>query len=99
MEIKIKSIHFDATTALEQFIEKKVSKLSQFYDGILEAEVILKVIKPEVALNKEAQLKLRVAHSEMFASKVSDTFEQSVDDAVDALQKQLLKFKEKTQAK
>lgn len=99
MEIKIKSIHFDATTALEQFIEKKVSKLSQFYDGILEAEVILKVIKPEVALNKEAQLKLRVAHSEMFASKVSDTFEQSIDDAVDALQKQLLKFKEKTQAK
>jgi ribosomal subunit interface protein len=99
MEIKIQSIHFDATSALEQFIEKKVSKLTQFYDGILEAEVILKVIKPEVAMNKEVQLKLRVAHSEMFASKVSDTFEQSVDDAVDALQKQLLKFKEKALAK
>ena len=35
----------------------------------------------------------------MYASKISDTFEQCVDDAVEALQKQLLKFKEKNQLK
>lgn len=99
MEIRIQSIHFDATSALEQFIQKKVTKLTQFYDGILEAEVILKVIKPETALNKEAQVKIKVSHTEMYAAKVSDTFEQSVDDAVEALQKQLLKFKEKNQPK
>jgi ribosomal subunit interface protein len=99
MEIRIQSIHFDATLALEKFIEKKVSKLAQFYDGILEAEVILKVIKPETAMNKEAQVKIKVSHTEMFASKISDTFEKSVDDAVEALQKQLLKFKEKNQVK
>ena len=99
MEIRIQSIHFDATVALEQFIQKKVKKLSQYYDGILEAEVILKVIKPETALNKEAQIKIKVSHTEMYASKINDTFEQSVDDAVEALQKQLLKFKEKNQPK
>lgn len=99
MEIKIQSIHFDATEALEKFIEKKVSKLTQYYDGILQAEVIMKVVKPETAMNKEVQVKLAVSHSEMFASKVSDSFEKSVDDAVDALQKQLLKFKEKSQPK
>jgi ribosomal subunit interface protein len=99
MEIRIQSIHFDATSALEKFIEKKVSKLSQYYDGILQAEVTLKVVKPETALNKEVQIKLTVSHSDMFASKVSDTFEESVDDAVDALQKQLVKFKEKSQSK
>lgn len=99
MEIKIKSIHFDATASLVAFIEKKVGKLSQFYDGILEIEVILKVVKPEAAMNKEALVKVFVAQSEMFASKTSDTFEQSVDEAVDALQKQILKFKEKSQVK
>jgi ribosomal subunit interface protein len=99
MEIRIQSIHFDATAALEKFIEKKVSKLEQFYDDILEAEVILKVVKPESALNKEAQLKIKVSGTEMYASKLSDTFEESVDDAVEALQKQLLKFKEKSRAK
>lgn len=99
MEIRIQSIHFDATVALEKFIQKKVVKLEQFYDDILEAEVILKVVKPETALNKEALVKIKVSGSELFASKLSDTFEESVDDAVEALQKQLIKLKEKSRAK
>lgn len=99
MEIRIQSIHFDATAALEKFIQKKVAKLEQFYDNILEAEVILKVVKPETVLNKEAQVKIKVSGSELFASKVSDTFEESVDVSVEALEKQILKFKEKTRAK
>ena len=31
MEIRIKSIHFDATEKLEAFIEKKVSKLEKIF--------------------------------------------------------------------
>ena len=46
MDIKIKAIHFDATEKLEAFIQKKVSKLEQFYEGIIMADVALKVIKP-----------------------------------------------------
>ena len=99
MGIKIQSIHFDASNALEKFIQKKVSKLEVFYDDILETEVILKVIKPETALNKEALVKVKISGSELFASKVSDTFEESVDEAVDALQKQLIKIKEKGRPK
>jgi len=99
MEIRIQSIHFDATVALEKFIQKKVAKLEQYYDDILEAEVILKVIKPETVSNKEALVKIKVSGNELFASKISDTFEESVDVSVEALQKQLLKFKEKNRAK
>ena len=99
MEIKIQSIHFDATEALEKFIQKKVAKLEQFYEDILEAEVVLKVVKPETVLNKEALVKIKVSGNELFASKLSDTFEESVDVAVEALEKQLLKFKEKSRAK
>jgi len=99
MEIKIQSIHFDATAALEKFIQKKVVKLEQYYDDIMDAEVILKVVKPETVMNKEALVKIKVGGNEMFASKVSDTFEESVDVSVEALQKQLIKFKEKTRAK
>ncbi|MCE5174599.1 MAG: ribosome-associated translation inhibitor RaiA [Bacteroidales bacterium] len=99
MEIRIQSIHFDATVALEKFIQKKVAKLEQYYDDILEAEVILKVIKPETVSNKEALVKIKVSGNELFASKISDTFEESVDVSVEALQKQLLKFKEKIRAK
>ena len=39
MEIKIKSIHFDATEKLEQFITKKVEKLVKHYEEIALVEV------------------------------------------------------------
>ncbi len=99
MEIRIQDVHFDATEALKSFIQKKVSKLDQYYDGILSAEVTLKVVKPETATNKEAQIRLAVAGQDLFASKTSDTFEESIDADVDALQKQLMKFKEKMRSK
>lgn len=55
--------------------------------------------KPETFQNKEASIKLKIKSGELFAEKVSDTFEESVDSCVEALSKQLLKFKEKTRAK
>lgn len=99
MEIRIQDVHFDATEALKSFIQKKVSKLEQYYDGIIAAEVTLKVVKPETAANKEAQIRLVVAGQDLFASKTSDTFEEAVDANVEALQRQLMKFKEKIRAK
>ncbi len=99
MGIRIQSIHFDATKALEQFIQKKVSKLEVFYGDILDTDVTLKVVKPETAQNKEALIKVKISGSELFASKVSDTFEESIDTAIEALQKQLIKIKEKSRTK
>ena len=52
MDVRIQAIHFDATAQLEAFIQKKVSKLEQYFDGIILAEVTLKVVKPETVKNK-----------------------------------------------
>ncbi len=95
MDIKIQSIHFDATTQLEAFVQKKVSKLEKYYDNILEAEVILKVIKPETAQNKNASVRLNVKNADLFAEKTADSFEEAIDACTEALEKQLKKQKEK----
>ena len=95
MEVRIQSIHFDASEKLQEFIQKKVAKLEKFCDDIKKVEVSLKVVKPETAMNKEAGIKVLALNSEFFAEKVSDTFEESVDVCVDALSKQLIKAKEK----
>lgn len=99
MDIRIQAIHFDATNQLEAFIQKKVSKLEQFFDGIILAEVTLKVVKPETANNKQAAILLNIKNGDCFAEKVNDTFEGAVDECVIALEKQLMKFKEKIRAK
>lgn len=96
MEIRIKAIHFDATAKLEEFINKKAQKLARRNEAVTEFDVTLKVVKPETAMNKEAAIKLTVPNSEdLFASKVADTFEEAVDLAIDALDRQLVKLKEK----
>jgi putative sigma-54 modulation protein len=98
MEIRIQAIHFDAAERLEAFIQKKVSKLEQFHDGILSAEVVLRVIKPESAQNKQVRIRLMIKNNDCFAEKASDTFEKAIDDAVVALEKQLVKNKKKIRA-
>jgi ribosomal subunit interface protein len=99
MEMRIQSIHFDASEQLGAFVQKKVSKLEQYYDGILLTEVIMKVIKPEVTLNKNVLVKVKVKNGELLAEKTANSFEEAVDECVDALSKQLVKHKEKAKAK
>ena len=95
MELTIQSVNFDATDQLKAFIEKKIKKLERFSDDIIQAEVILKVIKPETAKNKDAAVKLKLRHSEAFANKTADTFEEAIDLCVVAIEKQIFKTKEK----
>ncbi len=99
MEIRIQSIHFDATEQLQAFIQKKVTKLEKYSEEIRKVEVVLKVVKPETSLNKEAAIRVFVPNDELYAEKVCDTFEEAVDTGLEALAKQLVKYKEKLRRK
>ncbi len=95
MEIKIQSIKFDATEKLQAFIEKKVAKLEKAYEDVKNVEVQLKVVKPATAMNKETSLAVAVPGTTLFVDKTCDTFEEGIDQCVDAMKVQLTKFKEK----
>jgi putative sigma-54 modulation protein len=100
MNIKVNSVHFTADQKLVDFVNKKVSKMDTFFDGILSAEVSLKVDKPESSNNKISEIKLSLPASDyLFARKQADTFEEATDLAVDAIRSQLKKHKEKIRTK
>ena len=99
MELRIQSIHFDATEKLHAFIQKKVEKLAKNNEDVIKAEFILKVVKPETAKNKETVLNVQVPGAELHADKTCDTFEEGVDLCVDVMLRQLEKHKEKQRAK
>ena len=94
MDIRIQAIHFDATEQLKAFIQKKLEKLTRFADDIQAAEVVLKVVKPEVSNNKEASIKLKVNGVDFFVDKTGNSFEESVDLCIDVLKRKLEKHKE-----
>jgi len=100
MNIQVNTVHFTADQKLTDFVTKKVTKLDTYFEGILSAEVILKVVKPEKAKNKIAEIKLSIPGTDyLFAEKQADSFEEAVDTAVDAIRRQLTKFKEKVKDK
>ncbi len=93
MEIKIKSLKFDADQKLVAFVEKKVSKLEKFYDGLETADVILSLLpEPE---NKNAKIQLHVPGQELIVEKNAKTFEDAITECADAMKEKLTRFKEK----
>lgn len=90
MEVNIKAIHFETSSALEDFINKKSEKLLRRYPAVSVFDYTLKVVKPETSMNKEATIKVVVPQYEDFvASKIADTFEEAVDLGLDAIERQL----------
>jgi putative sigma-54 modulation protein len=100
MNIKVNSVHFTADQKLIDFVNKKVGKMDLFFDGIINAEVSLKIDKPETANNKITEIKLSLPATDyLFARKQADTFEEATDQAVDAIRIQLKKVKERLRSK
>ena len=95
MKVQIQSIHFSADSKLEAFIQAKLDKLETFYDRIIDADVFLKVDKDDAKENKEVEIKLNVPGNKMFSKQKAHSFEAAVDEATEALRRQLKKFKEK----
>lgn len=95
MNIRINSLRFSPTQQLESFVESKVSKLDQYNDEIIGAEVFLKLENTQDEANKVAEIRLEIPGNELFAKKQSKSFEESTDTAIDALIKQIAKVKKK----
>jgi len=97
MNIKINSVHFSADIKLEEYIQEKVSKLFQYSDDILGADVHLTLEKSQSKNfdSKVSKIKLEIPGYDLFAEKKSSTFEEATDLAVTALKTQLQKRKGK----
>lgn len=95
MNIKINSVHFKADGKLETFIKDRLQKMLSFYEGIINSEVILKLVNTESRDNKMVEIRLVIRGYDLFAKKQARSFEEATDQATEALKKQLIKHKEK----
>lgn len=94
MDIRIQAIHFDASQKLVDFINRKADRLVRRFSTISLIDVTLKVVKPETAMNKQAVIRATVPQQDdVVADKTADTFEEAVDLALEALERQLEKLK------
>ncbi len=95
MNVQIQSVKFDADQKLIEFVEGKIAKLERFADRSTGAEVILKLDKDHEKGNKVATITLRVPGDDLVSERRAKRFEEAVDEAIDAIKKQLEKAKDK----
>ena len=95
MNIQIHSVRFDADKKLIDFVHQKLEKVSQLGEDIVNAEVYLRLDKDIEKENKITEIKLELSGGALFARKQSKTFEEATDEAIDALKKQIAKYKQK----
>lgn len=94
MTVHIQAIHFEIAERLTDFINKKAERLGRHYPDIDNFDVTLKVVKPETSMNKEATIRVTMPGSyEMVGNKIADSFEEAVDTAITAIERQLEKKK------
>ena len=94
MKISVQSIGLTPHAQLEEHIEKKLSKLENYYDKIIECKVFLKVENKSDKENKTAEILLAVPGDDIVVKKTSSSFEESLDQCAEVAKKLLIKKKE-----
>ncbi|MRT18010.1 ribosome-associated translation inhibitor RaiA [Vitellibacter sp. q18] len=98
MKVNVQTPNFAAKDELLVFIEKRLSKLEQFYDRIVFADVFLKVQKTSEKENKAVEVLLSVPGDDIMVKKEAKSFEKATDEAARSLERQLKKRKQKQRA-
>ena len=99
MQVQVQSVNFDADQKLVQFIKQRISKLSIFFDNIIDAEVYLKIDRANTIDNKIVEIKLNIPGRDLFAKKQCKSFEEATDETVEALRRQIKRHKGKLYVK
>lgn len=95
MKVNINSVHFKADKKLLDFVNEKVEKLCSMYNGVIGSDVILKLENSDTPENKVAEIRVFIKGNDLYAKKQSKTFEEAADTAIEALRRQLTKYKDK----
>ena len=99
MNLNIQSLHFDADGKLLHHIEKKVDKLNQFHDRITHVDIFLKLDNLMHNIkDKVVEIKVMVPRHEFFVKQTCKSFEQSLDQALQAVISQIKRRKDKMAA-
>lgn len=100
MKTNITARHFKATESLQGYVNSKLEYLKKYTDDILYADVVLFEDNDSTGLEKNhCEVVLKVKDKLFTAKEKSNEYELAVDKAVDKLDAQLHKYKDKLTSK
>lgn len=94
MNINVRGKHIDVTPALREHVEKRLGRVTRFFEHLREVNVVLKVEKERHII----EVTIPINGITLRGEEASTDMYASIDMVVDKLEKQLSKHKEKLKA-
>lgn len=98
MKVNVHAVNFNIDKKLISFADEKVNKLEKYYDKIVSVDLFLKVEQTSEKENKIVEAKILVPGDDFIVKKTCKSFEEGIDLSVEALERLLVKRKEKQRA-
>lgn len=92
MHISITGRHVEVTSALRDYVEKKVNKLERYFNHIIEAHIILGL---DGKTKQVAEITIHANGITIHGEESSEDMYASIDKVLDKIERQIKKYKEK----
>lgn len=91
MNLQLTGHHLDVTPALREYIEGKLTRVSNHFDHVMDVKVTLSVEK----LVQKVEATIRVPGNDLHVECSDENMYSAIDMLTDKLDRQVLKHKEK----
>lgn len=95
MNINLTGRHLEITPAIREHVTAKLGKIKRHFDHVIDINVILSVDK----LKQKAEATVHLSGKTVFAETDDNNLYVSIDNLVDALDRQILKHKDKNSSR
>ncbi len=98
MNLTISGHHLEVTPALRGYVTSKLERISRHFDQVVDMKVLLTVDNlKEKDLRQKAECNIHVKGRDLFAESAHADLYAAVDELADKLDRQVLRYKDKTQ--
>ena len=95
MNVNFQSVNYIADIKLVEFTQKRIEKITQFYNQIVDVFVYTKVENSSDKINKFAELKIGIPGDDVIVKKTAKSFEEAINQAADSAERILKRRKDK----
>jgi putative sigma-54 modulation protein len=98
MNLTISGHHLEITPALRTYVTTKLDRISRHFDQVVDVKVLLTIDNlKEKDLRQKAECNIHVKGKDIFAESSHADLYAAVDELADKLDRQVLRYKDKTQ--
>ncbi|MET0962534.1 MAG: ribosome-associated translation inhibitor RaiA [Noviherbaspirillum sp.] len=98
MNLTISGHHLEVTPAIREYLQGKLERIRRHFDHVIDIVVILAVDNlPEKEKRQRAEITLRLRGKDVHVASIAEDLYAAIDSLIDKLDRQVLKYKTRTQ--